>query len=168
MTFRDISINGGAPRNVGLTRGGRRSRIWFGATSLEAARATVGQNWEVEVDGLSAHVSLAVDKDMVLIHAFGRTWRVSVTDPAERALRTGDQSDVAKAPMPGVAISVMVSPGQAVIDGQPMVIIESMKMQTEIIASRAGTVDLVHARVGESFPLGAPLVSLVPLPTEGS
>jgi len=168
MTFRDVSINGGAAHNVGLTRGGKRSRIWFGAACLEAARATVGQNWEVEVDGLSTHVSLVVDKDMVLIHAFGRTWRVSVTDPAERALRTGDQSDVAKAPMPGVAISVMVSPGQAVIDGQPMVIIESMKMQTEIIAGRDGIVDSVHARVGESFPLGATLVSLVPLTTEGS
>lgn len=167
MTFRDISINGGAPRNVSLTRGRRRSQIRLGSASLEAARTAVGQDWEVEVDGISAQVSLVVDKDWVLIHAFGRTWRVGVTDPAERALRTGNQSDVAKAPMPGVTISVMVSPGDAVIAGQPMAIIESMKMQTEITASRAGTVDLVHARVGETFPLGAPLVTLVPLATEG-
>jgi acetyl/propionyl-CoA carboxylase alpha subunit len=168
MTFRDISINGGTPRNVTLTRGGRRSRIWLGSDSLEAARSTVGQNWEVEVDGLSARVTLVVDKDMVLIHVFGRTWRVGVTDPAGRALLTGSQSDVAKAPMPGVTISVLVSPGAAVIAGQAMVIIESMKMQTEITASRAGTVDQVHARLGESFPLGAPLVTLVPLPIAGA
>lgn len=166
MTYRDISINGGESRNVGLTRGGDRTRIWFGSESLDATRARVGQNWEVGVDGLSTRVDLVVDKDMVLVHAFGRTWRVSVIDPAERALLARDQSDVAKAPMPGVAISVMVRTGEAVTVGQTMVIIESMKMQTEISASRAGTVDMVHARVGESFPLGATLVTLVPLTIE--
>ena len=64
------------------------------------------------------------------------------------------------------ADSVMVKPGDAVVDGQPMVIIESMKMQTEICASRAGTVDQVNVRVGETFPQKAPLVTLVPIPSE--
>ncbi len=166
MTYRDIAIDGGEPRSVGLTRGGVRSRVLIGPMALAAARAPAGQDWEMDVDGLCAHVSIAVDKDLVQIHAFGRTWRITVIDPAERALRTGDQSDMARAPMPGVAISVMVAPGQEVVAGQPMVLIESMKMQTEISASRDGTVDLVHARVGESFPLGAPLVTLVPLVQE--
>ena len=166
MTYRDISINGGEPRSLGLTRGGVRSRVLIGSKAFEAASTRVGQDWEMDVDGLSARVSIVVDKDLVQIHAFGRTWRVTVTDPAERALRSGDQSDISRAPMPGVAISVMVSPGQEVVAGQPMVLIESMKMQTEISAGRAGTVDLVHARVGESFPLGAPLVTLVPLAQE--
>lgn len=166
MTYRDIAINGGESRNVGLTRGGDRTRIWFAAESLDATRARVGQNWEIGVDGLSARVDLVVDKDMVLVHAFGRTWRVSVIDPAQRTLLARDQSDIAKAPMPGVTISVMVRTGEAVTAGQTLVIIESMKMQMEINASRDGIVDLVHARVGESFPLGAPLVTLVALAAE--
>lgn len=168
MTYRDITINGSQPINLALTRGDTTSRIWLGSKSLAATRWRAGQNWEVEVDGHAVQVALVVDKDLVLIHAFGRTWRVGVTDPAERTLQAGNQSDIAKAPMPGVAISVMVNPGDRVTEGQTMVIIESMKMQTEIPASRSGTVDMVHARVGESFPLYATLVTLTPLSVEGA
>ena len=106
---------------------------------------------------------MAVDRDEVLIHAFGRSWRVALIDPAARALGSSAQSDIAKAPMPGTAIAVMVKAGDAVIEGQPLVIIESMKMQTEITASRTGIVDQVGVRVGDTFPLGTALVILAPL-----
>ena len=164
--YRDVSINGGAVSKVNVTHGQQRSRVWKDAKPHSAALKRSGEGWTVDVDGLSAEMTIVADKDEVLIHAFGRTWRVAIVDPAERALGAGAQSDVALAPMPGVAISVMVKPGDAVVDGQPMVIIESMKMQTEICASRAGTVDQVNVRVGETFPQKAPLVTLVPIPSE--
>lgn len=160
---REVAINGAAPSLVSLTRGARRSLAWLDGSQVEAMLHPIGQHWEADVDGLSARVSFVADKDRVLIHAFGRTWRVTVIDPADRALLGADASDIARAPMPGVAISVLVKPGDTVTAGQPMVIIESMKMQTEISASRDGTVDQVHARLGEPFPLGATLVALVPL-----
>lgn len=163
---REIAINGAPPVLVRLTRGPHRSQAWLDGHRIEAILNPIGHHWEADVDGLSARVSFAVDKDMVLVHAFGRTWRLSVIDPAERALQAADASDFARAPMPGVPISVMVQPGDAVTAGQPMVIIESMKMQTEICASRDGTVHEVHARLGEPFPLGAMLVILVPVSKE--
>jgi 3-methylcrotonyl-CoA carboxylase alpha subunit len=88
---------------------------------------------------------------------------VSVVDPAERALLSANQSDVAKAPMPGVVVSVFVSAGDSVAAGQSLMIIESMKMQTEIRSSRAGCVEQVAVRLGETFPLHAVLVKLVPI-----
>lgn len=163
---REISINGGAASKVNVTRGQQLSRVWHATKVHAAALKRSGDSCIVDVDGLSAHMTIVARKEEVLIHAFGRTWRVVVVDPVERALGAGEQSDVAAAPMPGVVISVMVKPGDAVVEGQPMVIIESMKMQTEICTSRAGTVDQVNVRVGETFAQKAPLVTLVPLTKE--
>ena len=161
---RDISINGRAGTSVSLTRRRHEARFWRkDGKTIDAALVPAGRDWLAEADGLSETISMAVDRDQVLIHAFGRTWRVDVVDPAQRALGLGAQSDVAKATMPGTAIAVMVKPGDAVVEGQPLVLIESMKMQTEITASRAGVVDQVGVRVGETFPLGAALVTLAPL-----
>lgn len=164
--YRDVSINGGPGSKVNVTRGQQGSRVWRDAKAHSAALHRTGELCTVTVDGLSAEMSIITRKEEVLIHAFGRTWRVLVVDPIQRALGASEQSDVARAPMPGVAISVMVKPGDTVIDGQPMVIIESMKMQTEICASRAGTVAEVNVRVGETFAQKAPLVSLVPITDE--
>jgi len=60
-------------------------------------------------------------------------------------------------------ITVAVEPGEAVTAGQPLVIIESMKMQSEIVAWRDGVVERVHLQVGETFDRGAGLVELEPL-----
>ena len=164
--YRNVSIHGGASTKVNVTRGKQVSRVWRDAKAHAASLERSGEGWTVDVDGLRTELTIVTRKEEVLIHAFGRTWRLEVVDPVERALGAGEQSDVARAPMPGLAISVMVKPGDAVVAGQPMVIIESMKMQTEICASRAGTVDQVNVRVGETFTQKAPLVTLIPLTTE--
>jgi biotin carboxyl carrier protein len=44
--------------------------------------------------------------------------------------------------------------------GQPLVVIESMKMQSEIVAWRDGVVERVHLQVGDTFDRGAGLVRL--------
>lgn len=163
---REVSIDGGNPCRVNVTHGQRRCRVWLDSRPHDTGLKRSGHDWTIEVDGVSEEMTIVADKERVLIHAFGRTWRVTVVDPVERALGSGEGSDVAKAPMPGVAISVMVKTGDEIVDGQPLVIMESMKMQTWICASRAGTVDQVNVRVGETFPLGAPLVTLVPLIVE--
>lgn len=161
--LREIAINGGDPHEVRITRHASGARIVLGTKTLQASLAPHGDIWIAGIDGLSTPVSYVVDRDMVLLHAFGRTWRVAIVDPAERALLAGNQSDVSKAPMPGVTIDVLVAVGDEVIAGQALLIIESMKMQMEIKASRAGTVEQVNARQGENFALGAPLVTLVSL-----
>jgi len=161
--LREISVNEAPARAVRLTRGEHHSVVEIAGRRMSASFEGTVADGELSVDGLSTHVSRIVDRDMVLIHAFGRTWRVSVVDPAERALLSANQSDVAKAPMPGVVVSVFVSAGDSVAAGQSLMIIESMKMQTEIRSSRAGCVEQVAVRLGETFPLHAVLVKLVPI-----
>ena len=162
--WREVSVDGRAGVTVSLTRRRQEARLQRqDGRIIEAALMPAAWGFLARADDLSEAVSVAVQQDEVLIHAFGRTWRVSVIDPAQRALGAGKQSDIAKAPMPGTAIAVMVKAGDAVTEGQPLVIIESMKMQTEITASRVGVVDHVGVRVGDTFPLGAALVTLAPL-----
>jgi len=65
-----------------------------------------------------------------------------------------------EAPMPGVVTRVLVSAGQAVKQGQPLVAIEAMKMEHVLRAPRDGRVRAVAARQGEMVNGGAALVEL--------
>ena len=62
------------------------------------------------------------------------------------------------APMPGKVVRLLVKPGDAVAARQGLVVVEAMKMENELRASRAGTVAEVHAREGLSVDAGALLV----------
>lgn len=161
--LREIGLVGGAAKEVQLTRHRHGADVILDGKTLQATHRQLGDRLAVSVDGISTEVTYAIDRDTVLLHAFGRTWRLIIIDPAERALLAANQSDIARAPMPGVTVEVFVAIGDEVKLGQTLLIIESMKMQMEINSSRAGTVEQVGARPGENFALGAPLVTLVPL-----
>jgi 3-methylcrotonyl-CoA carboxylase alpha subunit len=164
-----VSIDGGEPRDVTLTRvENRYARIWIDGKEHRALLRPVGRAYEVSVDDRTEPIWVVVDHDAVFIHAFGRSWRTEVIDPAERSAMDSEQADVVTAPMPGTVITVAVSPGDTVITGQPLVVIESMKMQSEIVAWRDGVVERVHLQVGDTFDRGAGLVELEPLAEEAA
>jgi len=56
------------------------------------------------------------------------------------------EKEIIKAPMPGKIIDVLVREGSTVLRGEPVVILEAMKMQNEIISPVNGTIERVHAR----------------------
>jgi len=62
------------------------------------------------------------------------------------------------APMPGKIVRVFVGPGDAVTARQPLVVVEAMKMENELRASRDGTVAEVHVREGLSVEAGTLLI----------
>jgi 3-methylcrotonyl-CoA carboxylase alpha subunit len=63
-------------------------------------------------------------------------------------------------PMPGQVLQVMVSAGEAVRRGQPLMIIEAMKMEHTIVAPTDGVVEAVHFVGGERVEEGALLLDL--------
>jgi biotin carboxyl carrier protein len=66
--------------------------------------------------------------------------------------------------MPGKVLKMLVQPGETVEEGQPILILEAMKMQNEYTAPVAGVVSQVHAEEGVNVEINAPLVTLLPQP----
>lgn len=71
------------------------------------------------------------------------------------ALASGE---VVKSPMPGNILKINVAPGQKVEEGDVLIVLEAMKMENEIVATKAGTVAQVAVSKGAVVETGTPLV----------
>ena len=158
----EITRDGGEPQEVVLTRASSGDLLRLDGRAYRASLRPVGTAYELSLDDRVERIWLVVDHDTVHVHAFGRSWRLEVVDPVEQSLRASDQADAAAAPMPGTVVSVAVASGDAVGLGQQLLVIESMKMESEIVAWREGTVEKVSVEIGDSFDRGAVLVTLEP------
>jgi biotin carboxyl carrier protein len=76
---------------------------------------------------------------------------------AKKADTSADR--IVRSPMPGRVVKVMVSAGDDVQAGQPMLVVEAMKMENELKAKAAGRVAEVHVAVGETVEGNAKLVT---------
>lgn len=161
---RDFRIDGETVA-VTLTRGRGGFLLRLGEREIPCALHDLGGGrYTVEAGTRRAKVYLAAGPDETFIHLDGRTYAIGRVDPLEAlaAGAGGAAADVATAPMPGMVIAVEVEPGESVREGQALMTIESMKLQTTIAAWRDGIVAEVHVGPGATFPLKAPLVTLKP------
>lgn len=81
----------------------------------------------------------------------------AVTAPATAPAKLADGETIS-APMPGNIIRVDVKEGDKVTAGQVLIILEAMKMENEIVASKDGTVVQVVTSKGAVVETGSPLV----------
>ena len=75
--------------------------------------------------------------------------------PAAAAAPAG--AEAVKAPMPGTILDVKVANGQAVKAGDTLVILEAMKMENEIVATKSGTIAQIVVSKGATVDTGAAL-----------
>ena len=75
--------------------------------------------------------------------------------PAGAALAAGE---VVKSPMPGNILKINVAQGQKVNEGDVLIVLEAMKMENEIGATKSGTVAQIVTAKGAVVETGAPLV----------
>ncbi len=66
--------------------------------------------------------------------------------------------EVVKSPIPGNILKINVSAGQKVNEGDVLLILEAMKMENEVTATKAGTVAQVAVTKGQVVETGSPLV----------
>ena len=98
----------------------------------------------------------------------GRQFPVIVEDEREKRLRAAAGGSVSEAgefhlrsPMPGMVVSIPVEEGQPIEKGDVLLILESMKMQNELKAPRAGTVGRIRVKMGESVEQRQTLLSVL-------
>ena len=101
-----------------------------------------------------------MDGDRTWIGHEGSAWPLQ---EAVRSLRGADahahDGDVTS-PMPGSVIAVHVAAGEAVTKGQPLVVVEAMKMEHTLVAPLDGSVSDVLVRVGQQVAVDELLVAV--------
>jgi biotin carboxyl carrier protein len=157
-----LMING-ATHEVWLARCGTGYTLNIPGASIAVALRPHGEHVHELVTGDDVRrVYVAVRGDEIHVHLDGDTYTLRHIHSLERfAGESGDTGEsLARAPMPGAVIAVYVEPGQKVQRGAPMMVIESMKMETAITAPYDGVVQAVHVALGQTFDRDALLVTL--------
>jgi biotin carboxyl carrier protein len=80
--------------------------------------------------------------------------------PAQRKSEAGISETTVRAPIPGLVVKVLVTPGQAVVEGETLLILEAMKMENDLKAPHAGIVHEVRVQPGAQVALGETLASV--------
>ena len=115
-----------------------------------------GQAYEVEVEEVEAGQSSAVPAPRA---AAAPKAAPKAAKPAAAA-PAGD-GDPIKAPMPGNILDVKVKAGDKVKNGDPIVVLEAMKMENPIPAPRDGTITSIVVSKGSTVEAGQLLATIV-------
>jgi acetyl-CoA/propionyl-CoA carboxylase biotin carboxyl carrier protein len=164
-----LAVDGGESVEVAIERSGGGFRVAVDGRVWEAAVERAGGDdvtvepqdaFAVTVDGRRREwIAAAADGDTWLGHG-GDAFRVR---RPSRAAGAGAAADgVVVAPMPGGVLSVATKIGDAVKAGDPLVVVESMKLEMTLVAPFDGTVADLHVAAGDSVRLEQPLVWVLP------
>ena len=94
------------------------------------------------------------------LHIDGYTLEYTVAPAGTTPLTPRPAENALMAPMPGAVTQVLVKEGDEVARGQPLAIVEAMKMEHIIRSPRSGTIRAVHVRSGEKVEGGAVIVEI--------
>ena len=112
------------------------------------------------IDGRRQRAGIVRRDDDLVVLLPGETHRLSIVDPRAAGDMDEGGSGQLNAPMPGKIVQVLVEEGAAVEKGQPLMILEAMKMEHTISAPGKGKVAKVNFRAGEQVPEGAALLQI--------
>lgn len=112
------------------------------------------------------HVSSLDNNGNLALTLNGRHVVVNVMDElkaqAMDSLDGGAADGTIRADIPGLVVQIPVKPGEAVEAGQPVIVVEAMKMQNELAAPVAGTVSEIPVSEGQAVNPGDTLVVIEP------
>jgi biotin carboxyl carrier protein len=138
------------------------------------------KRYRISLEGQTFDVKVLDDprRDQVRVEVDGETFTVGVDGvPVVTEVAAGAREDapgtgagssgppeagagVVAAPLPGVIKSIAVRPGQVVAADDELLVIEAMKMDNVIRATRGGTVGTIHVTEGRQVAYGEPLLEM--------
>jgi 3-methylcrotonyl-CoA carboxylase alpha subunit len=131
------------------------------AILAEGERRAHGE-FSMLLDGVRKRITVLDHGAETAVFLDGESWRLTEIDPL--AARAGEDPTAGRltAPMPGRVTQLMVEPGTSVRRGQPLIVIEAMKMEHTVAAPTDGVVEAVRFAPGDLVEEGAELIALTP------
>ncbi|MSQ67817.1 MAG: acetyl-CoA carboxylase biotin carboxyl carrier protein subunit [Gammaproteobacteria bacterium] len=115
---------------------------------------------DITINGQRHRVWRAREGDRIHVHLDGRSYSVGYQEAVRAAAQSGHASNEIRAEMPGMVVELRAALGDDVAAGDPLLVIESMKMQITVTAPRAGVIESIHVEPNTSFQKGTLLVLL--------
>jgi biotin carboxyl carrier protein len=140
--------------------------VSLGGKPVVADVVQVGGTLSMIVDGRVVDLTVEGAPPAVGVIASGKRVYLEVESERGRAARAAKSrgaaqgDDIVASPMPGRVLKVLVAIDDEVAVGQSLVVVEAMKMENDLRATRAGKVVEVFVKAGEAVESGAKLVKI--------
>jgi len=118
-----------------------------------------GGEYAIRLDGAALRGTVRRDGELLHVFTGGLHYALNYNDPMAHAGEVEAAGGRLTAPMPGKVVAVIAKDGQTVKKGEPLVIMEAMKMEHTIAAPSDGLVEEILYQVGDQVADGAPLLA---------
>ncbi|GAA0369331.1 acetyl-CoA carboxylase biotin carboxylase subunit [Microbispora corallina] len=162
----------GVPVRIrGTASGTETDAAWHGEVEVDGRRLGPARlvlregEAAVTVGGVTRRYVVARERETVWLAEGGRAWPFTRHDPGDPGDRegAGHAGDGAvRSPMPGTVLLVKAAEGDRVSAGQPLVVVEAMKMEHTLTAPLDGVLSELRARQGQAVELDAVLARVTP------
>ncbi|WP_162809205.1 sodium-extruding oxaloacetate decarboxylase subunit alpha [Vibrio cholerae] len=126
------------------------------ATAPASTKPAAGiESYSVKVDGVVYDVEVGPQGQLTSVVPAGQK-----AAPKPTVATTTQGAEVVAAPLAGTIFKIQVEQGDEVAEGDVLIVLEAMKMETEIRAARSGVIQELHVKEGDSVRVGASLLSL--------
>lgn len=122
----------------------------FAAANTKPA-STPTETYSVNVDGRSYNVAVGPGGSNISVQQLSIA--PAITD-------TASSGEIIESPMAGNILKINVTPGTSIAQGDVVLIMEAMKMETEVRSKIAGTVSIVNIKEGDAVAVGETLITL--------
>ncbi|ENM3765223.1 sodium-extruding oxaloacetate decarboxylase subunit alpha [Vibrio cholerae] len=126
------------------------------ATAPASTKPAAGiESYSVKVDGVVYDVEVGPQGQLTSVVPVGQK-----AAPKPTVATTTQGAEAVAAPLAGTIFKIQVEQGDEVAEGDVLIVLEAMKMETEIRAARSGVIQELHVKEGDSVRVGASLLSL--------
>ncbi|WP_217526375.1 sodium-extruding oxaloacetate decarboxylase subunit alpha [Vibrio cholerae] len=126
------------------------------ATAPASTKPAAGiESYSVKVDGVVYDVEVGPQGQLTSVVPAGQKAAPKLT-----VATTTQGAEAVAAPLAGTIFKIQVEQGDEVAEGDVLIVLEAMKMETEIRAARNGVIQELHVKEGDSVRVGASLLSL--------
>ncbi len=163
-----LTVQGFEPQQVDVAGGGGTYLLHSNGTGHRVRSQSAGaERLTIETENGNAVVSVLRNGNRLLVANGDRATVVELGDPYAAGEAGTDEAAHPGSPMPGRIVAIKVAPGDEVAEGQPLVVLEGMKMEFTVKARSSGTVEKVFFSEGDMVDAEVPLVDIA-VPQDGA